>query len=389
MNINLYAHGGSGNHGCEALARTISSMLKEYGAVTLFTKQPDEDRRYIGEDLPLNLVQCGSPLSKKSLMGIISSFRIKYMHQPYAFVRPAYATLLKKSDKNTIAVSIGGDNYCYDGFPQVLSIVNKGLKQKNSKTVLFGCSIEAKVLEDKNVVEDLSQYDLITARENITYQALMDAGVKTKIVLAADPAFTLPVGKVKHLRGFSPGQTVGINLSPLVLEWSKNGQSLFKAYCGLINHIIETTELQVALIPHVVWDSNDDRKPLQKLFELYEETGRVVMIPDGNATELKAYISQCRFFIGARTHATIAAYSTCVPTVVVGYSVKSRGIAQDIFGTDQNYVVNINEITRSDALGDAFIWLQKNESEIRQKLAYKMPEYIETAYKAKEAIFHL
>ena len=61
----------------------------------------------------------------------------------------------------------------------------------------------------------------------------------------------------------------------------------------------------------------------------YKSTGRVMLVQDCNCEELKGYISRCRFFIGARTHATIAAYSSQVPTLVVGYSVKAKGIAKD------------------------------------------------------------
>ena len=72
--------------------------------------------------------------------------------------------------------------------------------------------------------------------------------------------------------------------------------------------------------------------------------------------QLKGYIAKCRFFVGARTHATIAAYSTEVPTLVVGYSIKSRGIAKDIFGSEENYVIPIEQIKEENKLTQAFIW---------------------------------
>ena len=56
-------------------------------------------------------------------------------------------------------------------------------------------------------------------------------------------------------------------------------------------------------------------------------------------------------FIGARTHATIAAYSSCVPTLVVGYSIKARGIAKDLFGTDEGYVLPVQALAKG---GNAF-----------------------------------
>lgn len=78
------------------------------------------------------------------------------------------------------------------------------------------------------------------------------------------------------------------------------------------------------------------------------------MIEDCNCMQLKGYISRCRFFIGARTHATIAAYSTFVPTLVLGYSIKSRGIATDLFGSDENYVISIQDLLNEEDLYQAF-----------------------------------
>ena len=42
--INLYYHGGSANHGCEAIVRSTVKILDV--PVRLFTTAPDEDIRY-------------------------------------------------------------------------------------------------------------------------------------------------------------------------------------------------------------------------------------------------------------------------------------------------------------------------------------------------------
>ena len=42
--VRLYAHGGSGNHGCEAIVRTTVKMLESQAV--LATTAPEEDRRY-------------------------------------------------------------------------------------------------------------------------------------------------------------------------------------------------------------------------------------------------------------------------------------------------------------------------------------------------------
>ena len=54
--------------------------------------------------------------------------------------------------------------------------------------------------------------------------------------------------------------------------------------------------MQIALIPHVVWNYNDDRIPLQFLYNEFKGTGRVVLIEDHNAEELKGFISRAVFW---------------------------------------------------------------------------------------------
>jgi polysaccharide pyruvyl transferase WcaK-like protein len=239
------------------------------------------------------------------------------------------------------------------------------------------------LLDNPIVAEDLAGFDLITARETISYEALK--AVNPNTVLVADPAFTLERKYLPLPEGWVEGKMVGINASPLILS-SGDGQLVMEAYRALIRRILDTTDLNVVLIPHVVWDSNDDRKVLTPLYEEFRHTGRVILLGDHNCMEIKGYIARCRFFIGARTHATIAAYSSCVPTLVLGYSVKSRGIATDLFGTEENYVIPVQGMTDSNALADGFTWLKENEEEITVHLKGTMPEYVQRAYRAAEEV---
>ena len=152
-------------------------------------------------------------------------------------------------------------------------------------------------------------------------------------------------------------------------------------YEKLIDYIIKNTDLNIALIPHVVETENDDREPLEELYQQFAESGRVCFINDCNCMELKGFIARCRFFVGARTHATIAAYSSCIPTLVVGYSIKAKGIAQDIFGTYKNYVLPVQSLKEDDLI-NSFQWLMKNEKSIKNHLASIMPEYKEQSLEA-------
>lgn len=385
MKIAMYMHAGSGNHGCEALVRTISSLMPKHCEVKVFSKRPDEDFKYIKD---VSSVACGQPLSKKTFAGFFAALRCKLFKQQLSYVSASYKSLLKYADKDTIALSIGGDNYCYDGMPEVLALLNKKLKKKGAKTVLFGCSIEPELLKDSKILEDLKTYDLITARESITYGALIGSGLKN-VILIPDSAFLLPTTKMNLPNGFIENETVGMNISPLVLTYETGEPILLNAYCKLIEYIINNTSMQIAFIPHVIWGKNDDNIPIKKLYERYESTGRVIRINDCNATELKGYISKCRFFVGARTHATIAAYSSFVPTLVVGYSVKSRGISKDLFGTEENYVRSVQDIKNEDGLVESFKWITEREVEIKNHLKDLMPKYVNKLEDVEKIILDL
>ena len=173
------------------------------------------------------------------------------------------------------------------------------------------------------------------------------------------------------------------------MKYGTEENCILENYEELIRHILTETDMNVCLIPHVVWEHNNDRIPLRYLFDKFKDSGRICMIEDGNCCELKGYIARCRFFIGARTHATIAAYSTGVPTLVVGYSVKSRGIARDLFGTEENYVLPVQNLKSNEDLTNAFKWITENEKNIRSDLDYILPQYIQRAYAAKEKIKQL
>ena len=149
----------------------------------------------------------------------------------------------------------------------------------------------------------------------------------------------------------------------------EGGESIaFQNYVKLIEYIMNETDMNVCLIPHVIWEPVDDRKPMKRLLEIFKDSGRVILLDDYNCEEIKGFISRCRFFVGARTHATIAAYSTCVPTLVVGYSIKSKGIALDLFGTYDNYVVSVQNMKNDMELTKAFRFIVDNELTIKNRL---------------------
>ena len=74
--------------------------------------------------------------------------------------------------------------------------------------------------------------------------------------------------------------------------------------------------------------------------------------------------------------------------MVLGYSVKSKGIAKDIFGTEK-LVLDLSEISDPAKLIAGFEEMKSEEHELRNILSAKIPELKQRARKAKEYLLAL
>ena len=383
--IAMYAHGGSANHGCEAIIRTVTSSLAKAlpgSRFTLVSVRKGEDERYLGTDsgmAVLDILQENDPL-KDRLTHIIQYARRKLTGDPLVYPRYRFREITGENAPQ-LAISVGGDNYCYPSMVEELITANRMFREQGASTMLLGCSVEPDSLKDSPALrEDMQGYALITPRETLTYEALLAAGVsREKMVLLPDPAFSLPRAD-EALPGWMQGErTVGLNVSPMLESYAGRRGISAEAYGQLVRHILDSSDMQVALIPHVVRGADSDLPVLERLAAAAGNSGRVHVIGDRNACALKTVIAGCSLFVGARTHSTIAAYSSMVPTLTVGYSVKSTGIAADLFGTADRYVLPVQQLEDPAQLVTAFEWLRENENGIREHLEQVIPEIVKKA----------
>lgn len=388
-NLIMYAHGSAYNHGCEAIVRSTVDLLSlERDHTTLFSNNLQGDLDF-GVDQLLRLAPVQeTPVGHNSPLGYLYRIhahlhRDSVKHYYLNFGQKQYQYLYGHSDT---ALSIGGDNYCYPNALTALSVRNYWLNRKGCKTILWGASLTDDLLS-ADVMEDLNQYSLITVRERMSYDMLKAHGIATEVVLAPDPAFALSIEETPWPDGQDHPNVVGINISHFA-----SGNCCIQNYVNLIRWILDETDMEIALVPHVVFPAdpgNNDIINSRNLMALLPKSDRIFLL-DGkyNCCQLKSLISKCRFFIGARTHATIAAYSTFVPTLVVGYSTKSIGIARDLFGTDAGYVCSVQNMTDEHMLRDAFRDICLRESELRQHLTRFIPEYRKGHLACVEAVNH-
>ncbi len=383
MKIFLYGHGGSGNHGCEAIVRSTQKILQlPKENMILLSENKEEDIKYGISDI-CTIREAKQNYSKKSKEFLKAYFNLKVRKNYREMDKMPYRKAMKEIEKGDIVLSIGGDNYCYADVDKYI-MIHELVKERGAKTVLWGCSIEPELVEVPQIASDLRKYDLITARESISYDAIKKVNSNTKMV--ADPAFVLDTRENSDRINLGDNNTVGINISPMIVKNEFTEGITKKNYIKLIDYILSETDMNIALIPHVIWNDGDDRRILKEFYEKYHDTGRVLLLGDNSCEVLKGYISKCRFFIGARTHSTIAAYSSNVPTLVVGYSVKARGIAKDLFGSIDGYVLPVQFLKTDNELLDAFLDLMLYEKEIKNQLEVQNGLFRERAYSALNAI---
>lgn len=371
----MYLHGGSGNHGCEAIVNSTCHMIEDIPKL-LVTNSEKEDKSY--SVAPLCDILQERKIAEHFFAHVWYYVWRKVFHDPESFMRYRFRDVLKKN-LSPLYVSVGGDMYCYELSKKEAIAANSTFNRAGAKTVLWGCSLEPELLKDPEVVADMKRYALITPRESITADALKAAGVAENVKLYPDPAFSLVPEKITLPAEFKEKNTIGINISPMIVRNETVEGITISNYKKLMDHILQTTDSSIALIPHVMWNYNDDRLTLAELYEDYRGNNRVILFEDMSCQKLKYIISRCRAFIGARTHATIAAYSSMVPTLVVGYSVKARGIARDLFGTEENYVLPVQTLSDPEELIHAYDWMMEREDQIRCRLEAVMPDYCEKA----------
>ena len=272
---------------------------------------------------------------------------------------------------------------CY-GNNEVNYIANV-LSQNEKKVVLWGCSIGKENITPEKIVA-LKKFNIITARESLTHDFLINDLKLNNVHLFPDPAFVLEAEPF-NLPNYFNNECIGINLSNFVTA-NVNLDTMFgKNIMNLIEYILKHTDFHIVFLPHVFWPEQDDRVICNRYYSYFNKNHRIHILntEDLNYCQIRYAISKCRFFLGARTHAMISAYAMCVPSLALGYSIKAKGIGKDLEMPDYS-ILDYRLLNREDEIADRFKQIMQNEDELRFTLAKEMPNYVAKAYDAKYCI---
>jgi len=405
--IVLHGNNFDANRGCQALRLTTQMIFDRYlpdyqrlhanifrnDDPQFHQREPDPGSAGLMWETPqqgtLGFYLWGAPLWGSSLLGRFPAMKVH-----------------NELDKSAAVVALGGDNLSFDyGFLASLLFFSPlhAAIQRATPSVILAASIgpfSQRPQWEKRFAEVLQQVDLITVREPVTQAYLESLGVKDNTRTVSDLAFILPKEETQlpdEIEQALQAGAVGVNLAPLMKRYNNLSASQWRDQAlAMLKAVRQKIDAPIVLIPHVmmspkVFAHNDDYLFMRELLETLPaaEKQNMFLYDARNDTckQIKWVISRLKIFAGSRTHSTIAALSSGVPTFCIGYSIKSRGINQDIFG-HENWVSHVSDLT-AGKLAERLQELLAQETQVREHLAGFIPGYAELAWKNGEYLKEL
>lgn len=244
----------------------------------------------------------------------------------------------------------------------------------------------------------LGRSEVIFARDRLSTQVCASLGAGGAAQEVIDVAFALPYMPTPPQE--RDAQHVGVNVSGLLYRGGYDRRNYFGLafdYADFVHRSVRAfleRGMRVHLIPHVLEDSTsveDDFSACLAVARLCR--GAVVAPRFDDPSQAKSYISGMDFFTGARMHSTIAAFSSGVPVVPIGYSDKLPGLF-DTLGYPYYVDARDSVLTAESASARILSWFDRR-SEVRDALAIgqsvanvRAARYVETLAEAFTKVVH-
>jgi colanic acid/amylovoran biosynthesis protein len=369
MKILLVGNGSRQNRGCEAISITTIEMIKHkfpHAEIEILSFNPEIDSYFKvehGIDVGLLYTDAGP---KPDFLTRIKR-KLHFLPEEecihYSPLRP-YIDKLNQCD---LVLSLGGDNYTDDyGIPNLFWELAIWAERFRKPFVIWGASVGPfKSHRSLKIAKQaLKAVNMVTAREGVTVSYLKSIGYLGEVVRVHDSAFYLQTKQVDLPAFGREADMVGLNISPIYYRYSsKTSEEILAISKIIVKRLSE--KYNVLLIPHVMCGPGDNDALYMQDIEM-ENSHSILASPDYDCMMLKYLISKCKFFIGARTHATIAAFSTGVPTLSLGYSSKAKGINLELFG-HEDYLIAAQDFCEENILNKIKV-IENNLHTIRKEL---------------------
>lgn len=173
----------------------------------------------------------------------------------------------------------------------------------------------------------------VLVRDQQSYELVRKLLPDKEVSEIIDLAFFMPYKRKEFDKDFIH---VGLNISSLLWHggYTKNNQfsltvNYKKLVLSIIDYFLKQKNVQVHLIPHVVGSDRHIENDYAVSYDLYEGYANKNLILSPlflDPISAKNYIAGMDFFLGARMHSTIAAFSSGVPVLPMAYSRKFNGL---------------------------------------------------------------
>ena len=386
MNILITGHDTFRNKGCQALIYTTTEILKRAfpdASFTVFSWDPEYDEQHFNVDS----IECGfnqhrfqvGEFSARNRFWFFLNYYLGLRTDHIIWVNPSFYEAIMSCD---LLVVSGGDvladygdesiKHCF--FPIAMAIALK------KPVYIFAQSISQYKSEEmlKFARFYLNKVSLITVRERLSFDYLKNIGIKAPLHLTADPAFTLMPCSDSRLSEIVQAENlpdttcpiIGFSVSETATRWSESSHEDFaRVMAEVCDQLINNYKAKIVFAPHVSYPNdpaNDDCVAGRAVRSLMVNKQDAFLIEgDYSCEELKAVIGRCALFIGARTHATIAASSMLVPTIAIAYSIKAFGIMEDILDKEK-CVCDIRSSSREELLSKAEYLMENSENVVKE-----------------------
>ena len=400
--IILVGNNTNANRGCEAIARGTQTILERVTSGRVVVRSgvivhTDRDEHKVNIQTPV----AGEPwqFALRADRNLRARVLSKLGIRRWAF---RFRGIQQELASASLVLSVGGDNYTLDyGRPDAFLDLDTAIRKSGKPLVIWGASIGPFTQDaefEKTMLAHLKLHDHIFVRESVSYMYLVERGLDN-VTQMADPAIWLapamPADPGYDVAAFDGA--IGLNLSPFqARQLSFGGKNYWETSdselaaladfgAGIVGALLSSDPRPVILVPHVMADEvwNNDWVLLDEVRKRLRPTDaeRVTLLPQHlSAAELKWVIGRCSIFAGSRTHSTLAAISSGVPTLAFAYSRKSTGLMRDLYGDDEMLLPN--QRLDHESMMDRIRALIAHEGELRKTIAFTLPCWRESTLAA-------
>ncbi len=389
----LAGNGPYENRGCEAIVRGTTKILRKYFVdpqfvcLTNFSSKEQYEKQSLQEiDDAIYHLPFWRLRKRDAIQNFWKPETWSYIYRLFfnqkALRYQIYSNMLPYLDKASAVLSVGGDNYSLDyGVPTFFTDLDDFVLERERPLAIWGASIGPfdKIPEyEEYISQHLKKITAIFARESLTVNYLKGINIAENVYHISDPAFLMDPEKPDNIENILSidEETIGINLSPLMAKYVTNGdlEAWAKRAGTIIRDVAQKTEMPICMIPHVTIPYSNDYVFMQHALSfVHKKNCKITLVPpEYNAAETKWIISKMVLFAGARTHSTIAALSSGVPTLSFAYSIKAQGINRDLFG-HTDYCLEPSNLN-IESVSDRIESMLNDSNTIKKELSKQIPQ---------------